>query len=69
MAQEPIDPLTPALRGQPAQGQAHTESIKREIERTRVVMSETIGEIQDRLRPDYLVLQATDGVREVGPER
>ena len=64
MAQEPFDPLTPARRSQPAQGQAHTESIKREIEQTRVVMSETIGEIQDRLRPDHLLQQAKDGVRE-----
>jgi ElaB/YqjD/DUF883 family membrane-anchored ribosome-binding protein len=65
VAQEPFDPLTPARRSQPAQGQAHTESIKREIEQTRVVMSETIGEIHDRLRPDYIMSQATDGMREV----
>ena len=64
MAQEPFDPLTPARRSQPAQGDAHTESIKREIEQTRVVMSETIGEIQDRLRPDHLLQQAKDGVRD-----
>ena len=62
VAQEPFDPLTPARRSQPAQGDAHTESIKREIEQTRVVMSETIGEIQDRLRPDHLLQQANDGV-------
>ena len=64
VAQEPFDPLTPARRGQLDQGQTHTESIKREIEQTRVVMSETIGEIQDRLRPDHLLQQAKDGVRE-----
>ena len=38
--------------------------IKSEIERTRVEMSETIGEIQDRLRPDHLLQQAKDGVTE-----
>jgi ElaB/YqjD/DUF883 family membrane-anchored ribosome-binding protein len=64
VVQEPFDPLTPARRSQLAHGEAHTESIKREIERTRVVMSETIGEIQDRLRPDHLLQQAKDGVRE-----
>jgi len=41
-----------------------TAAIKSEIERTRVEMSETIGEIQDRLRPDHLLQQAKDGVRE-----
>jgi ElaB/YqjD/DUF883 family membrane-anchored ribosome-binding protein len=39
-----------------------TAEIKSEIERTRVEMSETIGEIQDRLRPDHLLQQARDGV-------
>jgi len=39
-----------------------TAEIKGEIERTRVEMSETIGEIQDRLRPDHLMQQARDGV-------
>jgi len=43
---------------------AETAAIKNEIERTRVEMSETIGEIQDRLRPDHLLQQAKDGVRE-----
>jgi ElaB/YqjD/DUF883 family membrane-anchored ribosome-binding protein/uncharacterized protein YjbJ (UPF0337 family) len=65
VAQEPFDPLTPARRRPLDQGKAHTESIKREIEQTRVVMSETIGEIQDRLRPDYIVLQAAHGARDV----
>jgi ElaB/YqjD/DUF883 family membrane-anchored ribosome-binding protein len=41
---------------------ADTAEIKTEIERTRVEMSETIGEIQDRLRPDHLLQQARDGV-------
>ena len=41
-----------------------TDAIRGEIERTRVEMSETIGEIQDRLRPDHLLQQAKDGVRE-----
>lgn len=39
-----------------------TDEIKHEIERTRVEMSETLGEIQDRLRPDHLLQQARDGV-------
>ena len=43
---------------------AETAAIKNEIERTRVEMSETIGEIQDRLRPDHLLQQAKDGMRE-----
>ena len=43
---------------------SETDEIQREIERTRVEMSETIGEIQDRLRPDHLLQQAKDGVRE-----
>ncbi len=64
MAQERFDPLTPARPSQLDQGQSHTESIKREIEKTRVVMSETIGEIQDRLRPDHIIQQAKDDVRE-----
>lgn len=38
--------------------------IKREIEKTRIEMSETLGEIQDRLRPDHLLQQAKDGVKE-----
>ena len=41
-----------------------TAEIKSEIERTRIEMSETIGEIQDRLRPDHLLQQAKDGVTE-----
>lgn len=39
-----------------------TRHIKSEIERTRIEMSETLGEIQDRLRPDHLLQQARDGV-------
>jgi ElaB/YqjD/DUF883 family membrane-anchored ribosome-binding protein len=48
----------------PVGSSADTAAIKHEIERTRVEMSETIGEIQDRLRPDHLLQQAKDGVRE-----
>jgi ElaB/YqjD/DUF883 family membrane-anchored ribosome-binding protein len=48
----------------PVNASAGTAAIKSEIERTRVEMSETIGEIQDRLRPDHLLQQAKDGVRE-----
>jgi len=54
--------LTPQGRRQPAQDDS--TAIKREIERTRIEMSETIGEIQERLRPDHLLQQAKDGVRE-----
>lgn len=43
-------------------GSRETDAIKHEIERTRVEMSETLGEIQDRLRPDHLLQQARDGV-------
>jgi ElaB/YqjD/DUF883 family membrane-anchored ribosome-binding protein len=57
--------LNPGRASQAAASDAHTEAIKRDIERTRVVMSETIGEIQDRLRPDHLLQQATHGVRDV----
>ena len=46
----------------PVNGSSETEEIKHEIERTRVEMSETLGEIQDRLRPDHLLQQARDGV-------
>jgi gas vesicle protein len=41
---------------------AETAEIKNEIERTRVEMSETLGEIQERLRPDHLIQQAKDTV-------
>ncbi|HUQ88006.1 MAG TPA: DUF3618 domain-containing protein [Vicinamibacterales bacterium] len=43
---------------------SETNEIQREIERTRVEMSETIGQIQDRLRPDHLLQQAKDGVKD-----
>ena len=43
---------------------AVTAGIKHEIERTRVEMSQTIGEIQVRLSPDHLLQQAKDGVKE-----
>ena len=41
-----------------------TAEIKSEIERTRVEMSETLGQIQERLRPDHLIQQAKDSVTE-----
>ena len=43
---------------------SETDDIQREIERTRVEMSETIGEIHERLRPDHLLQQAKDGMKE-----
>lgn len=65
MAQEPFDSLTPASGSQLAQGKAETTAeIKSEIERTRIEMSETLGEIQERLRPDHLIQQARDTVTE-----
>jgi ElaB/YqjD/DUF883 family membrane-anchored ribosome-binding protein len=45
-------------------GSDETAQIKNEIERTRVEMSETLGEIQERLRPDHLIQQAKDTVTE-----
>ena len=48
---------------------SETDEIQREIERTRVEMSETIGEIQDRLRPDHLLQQAKDGVQGSGDRK
>ena len=66
MAQEPFDSLTPASRGRLAQdkpsGSAETEQIKSAIEKTRMEMSETLGEIQQRLRPDHLLEQARENV-------
>jgi ElaB/YqjD/DUF883 family membrane-anchored ribosome-binding protein len=46
-----------------------TADIKHEIERTRVEMSETLGEIQERLRPDHLMQQARDGVKEAAADK
>lgn len=43
---------------------SETDEIKSEIHRARVEMSETIGEIQERLRPDHLIQQAKDSVTE-----
>lgn len=72
MAQEPFDSLTPFdsrssrdAREPLAQGRHdETAEIKSEIERTRIEMSETLGEIQERLRPDHLIQQAKDTVTE-----
>ncbi len=50
-------------------GASHeTDEIRGEIERTRVEMSETIGQIQDRLSPDHLLQQAKHGVKEAVTE-
>lgn len=63
MAQEPFDSLTRREASQLAQGRRNeTAEIKNEIERTRIQMSETLGEIQERLRPDHLMQQAKDSV-------
>ena len=66
MAQEPFDPVTPPQRS-PAQGE-DTSAIKRDIERTRLEMSDTIGQIRDRLRPDHLLHQAKENVKEAVTE-
>ena len=50
-------------------GPTETEEIKSEIERTRVEMSETLGEIQERLRPDNLIQQAKDTVTDAATGR
>lgn len=47
-----------------APGTSETAEIKSEIERTRAEMSNTIGEIQERLSPDHLMQQAKDTVSE-----
>ncbi len=65
MAQEPFDSLTRREASQLAQdGRNETADIKHEIERTRIEMSETLGQIQERLRPDHLIQQAKDTVTE-----
>jgi ElaB/YqjD/DUF883 family membrane-anchored ribosome-binding protein len=51
-------------RNEMTQASTETAEIKSEIERTRVEMSETLGEIQERLRPDHLIQQAKDTVAE-----
>ena len=48
---------------------AETAEIKHEIERTRVEMSETLGEIQERLRPDHLLQQAREGVKDAAADK
>ena len=63
MAQE--SSMTPASGRHLAQDKPEsTAEIKSEIERTRIEMSETLGEIQERLRPDHLMRQAKDTVTE-----
>jgi ElaB/YqjD/DUF883 family membrane-anchored ribosome-binding protein len=65
VAQEPFDSLTRREASQLAQGERNeTAEIKSEIERTRIEMKETLGEIQERLRPDHLIQQAKDTVTE-----
>ena len=53
-ARNPLDPT----------GADDIDAIRGEIERTRTEISETIGEIQDRLRPDHLLEEATSTVKE-----
>lgn len=56
MAEE-RNPVTGAVAGE-------TGEIRDEIARTRSEMSNTIGEIQDRLKPEHLIQQAKDSVQE-----
>jgi ElaB/YqjD/DUF883 family membrane-anchored ribosome-binding protein len=56
------DPVNPA-------GGDDINAIRGEIERTRTEMSETIGEIQDRLRPDHLLEEAKSTVKEAAAEK
>jgi ElaB/YqjD/DUF883 family membrane-anchored ribosome-binding protein len=53
----------------PVDNANETDEIKHEIERTRVEMSQTIGEIQERLSPDHLMQQAKDGMKEAAAEK
>lgn len=68
---EPLDPLAhdPLTRtGHRADASvdatAETAGIKREIARTRAEMSDTLGELQERLRPSHVIQQAKDTVAE-----
>jgi ElaB/YqjD/DUF883 family membrane-anchored ribosome-binding protein len=45
-----------------APGDTAPDEIRSDIERTREEMTETLGEIQDRLRPDHLLHQAKETV-------
>lgn len=56
MAEE-RNPVTGAVAGE-------TGEIRDEIARTRSEMSNTIGKIQDRLKPEHLIQQAKDSVQE-----
>ncbi len=51
------------LTGRTAAGR-ETTAIRAQIARTRAQMTDTLGELQDRLRPDHLADQARDAVRE-----
>jgi ElaB/YqjD/DUF883 family membrane-anchored ribosome-binding protein len=63
VAEERFDPVTPGSERQLAQDKTESAAeIKSEIERTRIEMSETLGEIQERLRPDHLIQKAKETV-------
>jgi ElaB/YqjD/DUF883 family membrane-anchored ribosome-binding protein len=62
-AREPLAQGEARAKRQLAQGGRNDKAeIKNEIERARIEMSETLGEIQERLRPDHLIQQAKDTV-------
>jgi ElaB/YqjD/DUF883 family membrane-anchored ribosome-binding protein len=63
VAEESFDSLNRRTANQLAQDGSF-DSLKREIHQTRVEMSHTIGEIQDRLRPDHLLQEAKHSVKE-----
>jgi hypothetical protein len=48
---------------------ARTRSIRAEIEQTREEMSETVNEIQDRLRPGTIASNAAESIRDAASER
>jgi ElaB/YqjD/DUF883 family membrane-anchored ribosome-binding protein len=59
VAQEPFAPLMPPRGSRPATGAAdHPDQIKGAIARTRTEMRDTLGQIQERLRPEHLIQQA-----------
>jgi hypothetical protein len=69
---EPVDPLrtetVPAPAGDSADDR-QMQQIEREIARTRIEVSHTVDEIEQRLSPRHLVLQATEAVKDATKKR
>src|SRR5574338_20449 len=72
-AGSPAASRTPASRGDSASRTddpaRRTREIKRDIERTRDDMSETVEAIQDRLRPGNIASNAVESVRSTASEK